>query len=303
MNTSASALQIFLVSVIPDPHSLHFYCIALCCHGFTVRPRCQGTVGVVSRNLVCPKPYSVCMSARRPTFITPDRASSRMHSLASAKNWAQCVFPSKQYPNRYFFGTLFPTVSYNLLSRQRTFPTHMTLFPQSLDIFPQFQLIDFVLVYRQPHCPLTVLLTDAFAMNAVTDIFFCWRWFLLPLCTVSPSCNTRHRIPEYSLSLLGAECHRPFRDVLKSWCPFRHNVKNPHLSSDLHFAVILLVLSPRWPHPFTVLWPVAPQTRLPPTPLSDEIRDTWQGFKCRVTPDPNHTVRVFLLTLPYLEFP
>ena len=80
LNTSASALQIFLVSVIPDPHSLHFYCIALCCHGFTVRPRCQGTVGVVSRNLVCPKPYSVCMSARRPTFITPDRASSRMHS-------------------------------------------------------------------------------------------------------------------------------------------------------------------------------------------------------------------------------
>ena len=68
-----------------------------------VRPRCQGTVGVVSRNLVCPKPYSVCMSARRPAFITPDRASSRMHSLLSAKNWAQCVFPSKQNPNTHFF--------------------------------------------------------------------------------------------------------------------------------------------------------------------------------------------------------
>lgn len=200
MNTSASALQIFLVSVIPDPHSLHF-CIALCCHGFTVRPRCQGTVGVVSRNLVCPKPYSVCISARRPTFITPDRASSRMHSLASAKNWAQCVFPSKQYANRHFFETLFPAVSYNLLSRQSTFPTHMTLFPQSLDIFPQFQLIDLMLVYRLPHCPLTVLLTDALAMNAVTDMFFCWRWFLLPLCTVCRSCNTRHRIPEYRLPL------------------------------------------------------------------------------------------------------
>lgn len=66
-----------------------------------VRPRCQGTVGVVSRNLVCPKPYFVYMSARRPTFITPHCVSFRMHSLASAKNWAQCVFPSEHF----FIGT------------------------------------------------------------------------------------------------------------------------------------------------------------------------------------------------------
>lgn len=83
------------------------------------------------------------------------------------------------YRHSTHFGTLFPTVSYNPLSRQSTFPTHMTLCPQSLDIFPQFQLIDFMLVYRIPHCPLTVLLTHAFAMNTVTDIFFCWRWFQL----------------------------------------------------------------------------------------------------------------------------
>jgi hypothetical protein len=41
-----------------------------------------------------------------------------------------------------------------------------------------------------------------FRMNAVTAIvFFWWRRFLLPLCTVRCSCNTCHCIPKYRLPL------------------------------------------------------------------------------------------------------
>jgi len=136
LNTAASAGQIFLVSVIPDPHSLHFllYRTVLswfhCMYCTTPLPRhsrrCLQKPSLSKALLrvhVCAK-----ANVHYPrSCIVQDALFSVSEKLGSV-----CVFfeTESQYTFLYRhstdFGTWFPRVSYDPLSRQSTVRTHVT---------------------------------------------------------------------------------------------------------------------------------------------------------------------------------
>lgn len=92
--------------------------------------------------------------------------------------------------------------------------------------------------------------------------------------------------PWISFTPFCADCHRPFRSVLKSsillWC-FSYCHPDDHIRSQSF-------------HPS----PHKLDTHLLRRQMRFVILDKNSSV---VTPDPNHSGRVFLLTLPYPEFP
>lgn len=237
LNTAASAWQIFLVSVIPDPHSLHFllYRTVLswfhCMYCTTPLPRHSRRC--LQKPSLSKALLRVHVSAKANVHYPRSCIVQDALFSVSEKLGSVCVSfeTESQYTFLYRhstdFGTWFPTLSYNPLSRQSTVRTHVTLPSEPR----YFSAVSMNRLYVNVQ-------TTALPVNGVADrrfrhershsyILFCWCWFPLALCTVCRSCNTRHRIPEYLLPLFFADCHRPFRDMLKAWCPFRHNVKNP----------------------------------------------------------------------------
>jgi len=167
LNTSASAWQIFLVSVIPDPHSLHFYCIALCCHGFTV---CTTPLPRHSRR--CLQKPSLLKALLRvhvgaKANVHYPRSCIVQDALFSVSEKLGSVCVSFETESQYTFlyrhstdfGTLFPTVSYNPLSRQSTVPTHITLCPTDPRYFSAVSMNQLYISVQ----------TTALPVNGVTD--------------------------------------------------------------------------------------------------------------------------------------